>query len=81
MRTVATARLVSKTWHLAVSGAAATIECSLPGNDSAVARAKLARLHAVVPCMTDLRLNISPGASSTLVVETLGDLSTFLKLR
>jgi hypothetical protein len=77
IRTVATARLVSQTWHMAVSGAPATIECSLPGNDCAAARAKLKCLRAVVPCMRDLRLSVSPGATSELLVETLKDLGTF----
>jgi len=74
---VATARLVSKTWHEAVSGAPATIECSLPGNDATAAHAKLGCLRAVVPCMRELRLSVSPGATSELLVETLRDLSSF----
>jgi hypothetical protein len=79
VRTVSTARLVSKAWHSAVSGAAAAVECSLPGNDSPAH--KLQRLHTVAPCLTQLRLNIGPGAGSELLVDALANVACFVFVR
>jgi hypothetical protein len=81
VRTVATARLVCKAWHGAVRGAAAALECALPGNEAAAARAKLARLRALVPRVSDLRLHVSLDAAADLLAGVLDELRAFPALR
>lgn len=56
------------------------MECSLPGS-ATQARQKLARLHSVVPCLTDLQLNISPEFTSALLGAMLNELNAFNMLR
>lgn len=77
VRTVATARLVSKSWHSAVEGAPALIECSLAGNDAAATRAKLRGMRTIVPCLRGLRLSVSPGATAGLLAEALREAAAF----
>jgi hypothetical protein len=81
VRTVATARLVCKAWRGAVRGASAALECAVPGNDAAAARAKLSRLRALVPRVSDLRLDVSLDAAGGLLVELLQELRAFPALR
>ncbi len=81
VRTVATARLVSKSWHAAVRGAAAAVEVAVPGGSAAAACGKLARLHAIVPCLTDLRVSVSPEAEPELFIAAVRQLSTFHQMR
>jgi hypothetical protein len=80
VRTVRTSRLVSKAWHAAVHGAAAVVECSIPGSAPAAADRKLAHLRAVAPCLTELRLNIGPDAVPELLVSLMQGVAEFKSL-